>query len=83
MNDPRALDDDARAGTVASVVASAMGAKKRDGAVLSAEDIFPRIRAAKPKQGWRAAKMRLGAYFAGVNSYAEAGGKPARAKRGG
>ena len=78
MLDPADLAADLRAGVVASTVAAAMGAKKRDGEAVSPSDLFPSLRVDRPKQGWRGAKERLGGYFAMVNAAHEAGVKPAR-----
>lgn len=80
MNDPVAIEADARAGVIASVVAAVMGGKRRNGEPLTVEDFFPRVASSKPKQGWRAAKARLAGYFGGVNAYAETRAVPAKRK---
>lgn len=80
MNDPAEIAADFRAGVVASTLATSQGAKKRGGDPLTPSDLFPSLRSAKPAQGWRAAKERLGAYLGGVDLAVKQGAKPARAK---
>lgn len=74
-------DDDLRFGVVLANVATIAGVKKRDGTPWAPADFFGRLGEGKRKQGWRAAKARLAAYFGMSNEAVKAGARVPRPRR--